>query len=813
LLSVLAPHALAQELEFAPLRLGLPPSSGGDAALVDWDGDGDLDWLRGSSRSAVDGELSLLENDGHGRFRVRQTVDQPVSHYVVGDLNGDGAPDGLAYSTPNSLLALNDRGGGFTLSAVAMDQPYSLELVDLDGDGDLDVLMSSRTPNSTYDLRWLRNHGDATFDAPLSLGTAAAGARFGSGDLDGDGDVDLFVLVTSGFVLQLLYNDGAGGFADRVALPLHLAIQFPAEIAGGDVNGDGTLDILFTDPRSVPATRVRLLLGLGGRAYQDASAGIPAVTRVSALTLADADGDGALDLFTGANLLRNVGGARFQDVGGAYPSQFAALAIEVADLDGDGDADALLGDQNQLLLGDGTGAFLAAGAEPVFGAQPVLGDVDGDGDLDVIANEVSSSPSTLELFRNDGRGVLHGEVDSMPPELDVGALRLAPRPHLADLDSDGDLDFYAPGIGRVGLNDGVGAFASLPCLAPFIDTRAAALGDLDGDGDVDAYLATAGLVSCHFGYCYQPERDRLALNDGTGCLLDASTQLPPLSDADLAVALGDLDLDGDLDVVTSTPRALQNDGTGFFSEVNPFVGLTTSPRAVALGDFDGNGALDVYLAGTPYFTGEPDTLLENDGSGHLSVRILLPTSSADVALGDLDGDGDLDVVARTQRDGFPGASALTLLRNDGASFAVLPQTAFSLTGAPVLGDLDRDGDLDLLDGRRVLFNLRRSLSNRGVPRLGQPFALELAGSAHAPYALIASTALAPRSSALLGLRQLDFTQRVYQRQGALDAAGRSERGFFVPRTPALLGATLYWQALVGTPLRWSNRETTTLVGY
>ena len=180
------------------------------------------------------------------------------------------------------------------------------------------------------------------------------------------------------------------------------------------------------------------------------------------------------------------------------------------------------------------------------------------------------------------------------------------------------------------------------------------------------------------------------------------------------VGVGDIDGDGDLDVIFAYgggSMGLRNDGTGTLSE-DPHITMDGAAlpgaSAVALGDLDGDGDLDAYL-GRQWET--PDVVLVNDGTGAF-VSVELEGSEAGPAggaLGDLDGDGDLDlVVGRLQESPDPSAivagtetgHGVDLYRNDGGSFVLandrLPasvQTAM-VWEVEVL-DVDSDGDLDL----------------------------------------------------------------------------------------------------------------------
>lgn len=131
------------------------------------------------------------------------------------------------------------------------------------------------------------------------------------------------------------------------------------------------------------------------------------------------------------------------------------------------------------------------------------------------------------------------------------------------------------------------------------ETDSVALGDVDGDGDLDMVL---GNITWAHGFP-TPGRNRLYLNDGTGTYVDVTTRLPLDNDYTHTVELGDVDDDGDLDVVLGNAgqnRLYLNDGVGTFTDVTAMqMPVGNHGASVLLGDVDGDADLDLVGAGYP----------------------------------------------------------------------------------------------------------------------------------------------------------------------------------------------------------------------
>lgn len=327
--------------------------------------------------------------------------------------------------------------------------------------------------------------------------------------------------------------------------------------------------------------------------------------------------------------------------------------IGLADLDDDGDLDAVFSNgqanHSQVWLNDADGFFTDSGQQlGLFGHGVNVGDLDGDGDPDLLINTHQvSSPSRVYL--NDGKAVfqeLEGAFDA-----NIGF-----NVHLFDFDGDGDLDAAGEAAYAVNiyLNDGSGAFSADETNFPLTSIW----GDVDSDGDVDVVIKEDGV-----GYS-------IHLNDAAGHFTQhwnqADVEAMNLGD----MALGDVDNDGDLDLVitnghfqsTSYPAMIfVNDGKGQFTDSGQRLSAVAN-AGISLGDLDGDGDLDLVL--TDYMN--PCQVWVNDGKGEFTdsgFRFGDEQFYRHVHLGDLDGDGRLDIFLAAF--GFGGPNEIWFNRGQG----------------------------------------------------------------------------------------------------------------------------------------------------
>jgi hypothetical protein len=339
-----------------------------------------------------------------------------------------------------------------------------------------------------------------------------------------------------------------------------------------------------------------------------------------------------------------------------------------------------------LMVDNYRGVFASfAGSTNVgVGTSPLsvtLGDVNGDGKLDLLTANTASNNVSVRL--GDGLGGFAGSTD-----VAVGASPQSVT--LGDVNRDGKLDLLTANTGgslntvSVRLGDGLGGFTGSTNVGVGSGPVSVTLGDVNRDGKLD--LLTSNLNS---------NTVSVRLGDGLGDFT-GSTEVG-VGSLPYSLTLGDVNGDGKLDFLTANRNSGDfsvrlGDGLGGFTGSTNVTGVGSSPNAVTLGDVNGDGKLDLLTA----------NILSNDVSVRLgdglggftgSTNIAVGANPISLMLGDVNGDGKLDLLTANN-----GSNNVSVRLGDGlGSFTGSTDVGVGMNPRSVmLGDVNRDGKLDIL---------------------------------------------------------------------------------------------------------------------
>lgn len=627
------------------------------------------------------------------------TLDISSNH--LADLDGDGDNDALVASRSDDKIAWYENVDGLgnfgpqQIISTNANIASSVYTADLDGDGDLDVLSASSDDDK---IAWHENlDGLGDFGGEQIITTNADGARsVFTTDIDGDGDLDVLSASSNDDKIAWYQNlDGNGNFGEEQIISANA--MSAQSVFASDLDGDGDADVLSISTADNTTAWYENLDGLGTFSSQQnintSSIGL------NSIYTSDIDGDGDEDVFTTD---RDVI-AWYENIDGS--GSFAAAQIIVTtidlvenaegliteDVDNDGDLDvvytttyALAWQENINGLGD-------------FGPQQIIysnggidfftGDIDGDSDFDILYEK-----GTLLTWHENTTG--NGEF-SEANTISLIHSRFLRFSYSVDIDQDGDADILAASwddkVVWYENFDGLGNFSAIKIISTIADAaRYVHANDIDGDGDIDVLSAS----EADSKLAWYP-------NDGQGGFGAQQVISTSLEDP-WSLFSADLDSDGDIDILSASYENdivawFENlDGQGSFSAQQIISNEAVNCVSVYSSDINGDGYQDVLYT----VSGDDDKVAWhlNDGQGGFGSMQVISTevdSPSFVYADDIDGDGDMDVLSASRL-----ANKISWYQNlDGfGTFGAQQVVSLNteLANAIITADLDQDGDLDIL---------------------------------------------------------------------------------------------------------------------
>jgi hypothetical protein len=609
-------------------------------------------------------------------------------HAAVADFNGDGTDDIAVSDRIGGVNVLLGDGHGSFAPPVFYPAGQNLRgiaVADFNKDGKLDIFLADGDANA---VQILLGNGDGTFQPPLTFPAGTQPTDIAVGDLNGDGLPDVVVTQRFDTNIAVLLHTEQGGLAAPVFYAVNLN---PSAIAIADYNRDGKMDLAVSNAGvdADPGHTVSLLLGNGDGTFQPKT-DFEVGSQPFDLTSADFNNDGTMDLATAnfgdgtASVLIGNGDGTFQPAA-HYPTtgSYGITAFRFGPCDEI--SLAVAGGGTSILVGSGDGTFTPAQAAYVpAGLQLAAGEFNGDelGDLTVI------SENGIALLFGEGHGSFHAAHNFVAA---VGCSSDPSDAAVGDLNEDGIPDLVVGNSSAGGgcqftfgvfLGDGHGNLEG----GVWYDVDSAAvdvqLGDLNGDGHLDLVVTTPT------GELY------VFLGDGNGGF--QSNGSFPAGNFSWASTLADFNGDGKLDIAVANLNGgdisiLLGNGDGTFQPAVSYP-AGDSPKFVAAALLNGDGNLDLAVADST--TGNNIAILIGNGDGTFRPAVFYQAGADPnyIAIADYNSDGKLDLAVANSGE----LDVSVLLGNEDGTFQ--PRTDFPIPEAPwriSAADFDGDGNLDL----------------------------------------------------------------------------------------------------------------------
>ncbi len=525
-------------------------------------------------------------------------------------------------------------------------------------------------------------------------------------DIDNDGFKDLLVASYSS-AAWVRSTDGVGGF-EKVR-PISTEFLDASNIAAADFDGDNDLDVVIYargDNSSYDVLYAENTDGLGAFSAPIVLASTESLIRLN-LQVLDMDNDGDIDIAYGSN--DNISWLENTDGQATFTDNYLLGTNDgfyTIDVDGDDISDIIADFGYDLraykLNADGTLSFFETMNTFSLNNDHKAGDIDGDGDNDVVTFFENGTTRQVHWYENtDGLGVFSNrQILFNLPSISGSSSGDQKSLEIIDIDNDNLVDVVTFDSRRNGMswykNLGSGAFGMEQIVSDeILSITSIAISDIDNDGAQD--ILFTDYTSNEFSWL----RNQDGLGNFGG-ILRMSSYAYFVNHVDY----GDIDGDGDLDLVSSSHGDNKvawyenTNGLGDFSNIQQLISKTTDgARDVFSVDLDGDLDLDVLVSAYLDATTDEHQLIwfENDGTGTFTTEHIFETTMEMILrinYADVDNDGDMDVISGQEN------SVLALYKNNGdGTFAppvIFSEPGFSYLTSLQVADMDGDNDIDVL---------------------------------------------------------------------------------------------------------------------
>jgi len=655
--------------------------------ITDFDGDGDLDII---GAELFQDKLFLCTNlDGQGTFapfEVLKTVEQ-ISFVKHIDMDNDGDKD-LFYQRSGSngqfTGYLENQSNNYTILHTAYSLGEEIALADFDNDGLPDLFFRG----ANY-IAWVKNNGGGNFSDIIPINTLNNHCyHFDIADIDSDGDLDLVGNVENNiYITKLIYklNDGSGNFAPEVIIRQNISEIKALRL--GDVDNDAKPDLIVTIRNSNSSeyfSDLQWYKNTGSNVFADMPVVDVKLRQVFDIETSDVTNDGINDIVILSNAHRTTiyaatGSGAFGGPKHAAAANLQASCAVSGDVDADGDLDIVtssLDDSKIYLYKNNANVYqnqVIVNHDVNAAKEVALADIDGDNDLDIVCvsgDSDTGSADRISWYKNlDGLGNFGPQIN-----IPIGIYDSPDGLAVYDVDADGDKDIVTsldnwPDDGDKIVwysNNGSGGFSGEQIIASGPDgVRALQYEDIDNDGDLDLIFAASldnmigWLENVNGSGSFGPMK---IISDNAQRVVD--------------FAIADYDSDGDNDVAYMTNGNVRdilwqpNDGLGNFGAarmVNSNVDLNGA-SAIAAADLDNDADIDIVV-GESTQTVWCENLY---GQANFEPPKIISTSvnsPSGAQIVDGDNDGDMDILLASN-----GANSVVLFKNQGLSLNTIKGT-------------------------------------------------------------------------------------------------------------------------------------------
>jgi hypothetical protein len=413
-----------RQITFATSTIGSPVEPWW-MITADLNGDGKLDLVTSNQI----GTLAVFLGNGDGTFRTEQdyvlgSTRNDVTGVAAVDLNGDGKLDLVACVVQTEQVAVLLGNGDGTFGAATFYSTYasganSLVTGDFNADGNMDVAVLD---NQGSTITILLGNGDGTFKPAIKSGSGGEPFYFVAGDFNKDGKLDLVASSANSQIISMMLGNGDGTFALPVTYP---AGSNPYTLVAADFNGDGNLDLAVTNASNAVVGTVSFFMGNGDGTLK-ALVPYNVGQSPSQIAAGDLDGDGKLDLIVinggfnpSLSVLFGNGDGTFQPEV-AFPVT-ASWTVVAADFNGDGRLDLAVADHNtsKIILLTQIPSVNLSPTSLSFPNQ-IVGT--SSSSQTVTLTNASNSPLTISSISISGtHSAVFAQINTCPSTLNAGA--------------------------------------------------------------------------------------------------------------------------------------------------------------------------------------------------------------------------------------------------------------------------------------------------------------------------------------------------------------------------------------------------------